>query len=219
MHEEAQVHIENVPVALSGEQWLSSPPVSASEGLKGNKPKKQPTVTPRTFTRFFTPRSSFGNRRPSSSPRHALRDITSPAVNGHTSSRSRKRLEFEPFPDINPLGDENEWSRTAGVKRRKTLGFPDITVDGSSPIKRSRGASPFTSESPSLDRISRATSIDSEESNLDVERDREEGVVTKSRINRRIWSGLSGGILGRSLSNAKGIQTAGMVDDWGCQYF
>lgn len=218
MHNEAQTHVEQVPELLSGEQLLFSPPVSSSEGLKGSKPRKKATVTPRTFTRFFTPRSSFSKRRPSSYSRHALRDITSPAVNRnrHTNSSSHNRLNFEPFPDISSLRDENEWSRPVGVKRRKIAISPDTTVDGSSPIKRARGASLVISESPSRHRSSRATSTDYQESNPDSEREWEEDVVTKSRISRRIWSGLPGRILGRSLSNGNGIQDTGTVDDCQC---
>lgn len=216
MLEEAQIHIESVAKAPSGNQLLSSPLLPASEGLKGSKPKKKPTVTPRTFTRFFTPRSSFGKRRPSTYPRHALQDITSPGVNRHARSSSRKRLDFEPFPDIIPLGDENEWSRAVRVKRRKILVTPDSTVDGSSPIKRNRGASPYTSESPSHHRINRAKSIESDESNLDTGGELEEDVKTISRISRRIWSGLPGRILGRSLNDGQGVHNAGTVDDCGC---
>lgn len=216
MREEAQIDVEQVSEPLSGKQLLFSPPASSSEGLKSSKPKKKPTVTPRTFTRFFTPRSSFSKRRPSSYSRHALRDITSPAVNRHTNSSTHERLNFEPFPDISPLRDENEWSRPVGVKRRKIVVSPDTTVDGSSPIKRNRGASATTSETPSRHRISRATSTDSQESNPNTEREWEEDVVTKSRISRRIWSGLPGRILGRSLSNGQGIQDAGIVDDCQC---
>lgn len=216
MLEEAQIHTESVAKALSGDQLQSSPLLPTSEGVKGSKPKKKPTVTPRTFTRFFTPRSSFGTRRISTYPRHALQDITSPGVNRHAHSSSRKRLDFEPFPDIIPLGDENEWSRAVRVKRRKILVTPDSTVDGSSPIKRSRGASPYTSESPSHHKINRAKSIESEERNLDTGGELDEDVVTKFRISRRIWSGLPGRILGRSLNDGQGAQNAGMVDNCGC---
>lgn len=216
MNEEAQIQVENVREPLSEEQLLFSPPVSSSEGLKSNKPRKKPTVTPRTFTRFFTPRSSFSKRNQNSYSRHALRDITSPAVNGHTNPSSRKRLNFEPFPDISPQGDENEWSRPVGVKRRKIPVSPDTTVDGSSPIKRNRRASPLTSESPSRYRISRASSTDCEERDRETERVQEEDVVRKPRVSRRIWSGLSGRLLGRSRGNGPDVQYAEARGDCEC---
>jgi len=215
MYEDGQIHVEQVPEAPSRGQLLFSP-LSSSESLKGSKPKKKPTVTPRTFTRFFTPRSSFSKRRPSSYSRHALRDITSPAVNRHTNSSSRKRLNFEPFPDISPLDDENEWSRPVGVKRRKIPVSPDTTVDESSPIKRNRGAFALALDSPSRHRISRATSTESEEINPDIERECNDDVVTKSRISRRIWSGLPGRILERSLRDGQGFKDVGIVDDCEC---
>ena len=216
MNEPAQRHIDNGSEALCREQSLSSPLVSASGIVKTSKPKKKPTVTPRTFTRFFTPRSSFGERRPSSYSRHALLDITCPAINRHAKSTGRKRLNFEPFPDIVPLGDENEWSRAVEVKRRRILVSPDTTVDGSSPIKPRHGASSLTSETPSLRRADRATSTETEERDQDTDRDLDEDVVTKPGICPRIWTGLPGRILGRSLSNGQLLQNAGNVDHCGC---
>lgn len=62
------------PLSDSYDNLPSSPPAT--------KPKKKPPVTPRSFKRFFTPRSSLNaSRSRSRFVRHALQDITSPALN------------------------------------------------------------------------------------------------------------------------------------------
>lgn len=69
-----QVHID--PYEDSSQEQLqpSSPSLASSQG--SNKPKKKPTVTPRTFKRFFTPRSLKGSSNSTGSSRKILEDIT-----------------------------------------------------------------------------------------------------------------------------------------------
>lgn len=107
----------------------SSPPCGpASSGGRSDRPRKPPSITPRTFRRFFTPRSVMRTRQIMSSARRAFQDITLPANN-----RSRMRGHgdgnvLEPFADINVLRDENG-STTVQGKRRKTLHYPEPTFD------------------------------------------------------------------------------------------
>src|SRR5436190_22258010 len=65
---------------LNSSQDIPSPPSSPSY----RKPKKPPPVTPRSFKRFFNPRSalnSINNGENIRTNRHALKDITSPVLN------------------------------------------------------------------------------------------------------------------------------------------
>jgi len=93
-----------------------SPPRSSPR--KGKKERRAPSVTPRKFTRFFTPRPSHGSL-PNTRSRKVLNDITAPAINRHTQSSP-----LLPFRDINgqessPLGFTRE------SKRRKVFHTPE----------------------------------------------------------------------------------------------
>ncbi|KAG4441385.1 hypothetical protein IFR05_003142 [Cadophora sp. M221] len=87
---------------------------------RGNKERRAPSVTPRKFTRFFTPRSSHASL-PNTRSRKALNDITGPAINRYTQSSP-----LQPFRDINgqessPLGFTRE------SKRRKVYHTPEMS--------------------------------------------------------------------------------------------
>ncbi|KAH9206797.1 WD40-repeat-containing domain protein [Leptodontidium sp. 2 PMI_412] len=87
---------------------------------RGTKERRAPSVTPRKFTRFFTPRSSHASL-PNTRSRKALNDITGPAINRYTQSSP-----LQPFRDINgqessPLGFTRE------SKRRKVFHTPELS--------------------------------------------------------------------------------------------
>ncbi|CBF86271.1 hypothetical protein AN2148.2 [Aspergillus nidulans FGSC A4] len=91
------------PTFLSPSQEIpSSPPSIASDVGLRRKPKKPPPVTPRSFRRFFTPRSlqdsSLGNAVRTS--RQALMALSSPAVNrlGPAFTRTLKAAMSIPEP-------------------------------------------------------------------------------------------------------------------------
>lgn len=106
----------------------SSPCGPASSGSRSDKPRKPPSVTPRSFRRFFTPRSLMRTRQKVSSARRAFQDITHPANNRSRMKQHEDGNVLEPFADINPGRDENATTITRG-KRRKTLHFPELTFE------------------------------------------------------------------------------------------
>lgn len=94
--------------------------------LGGQKIKKPPTVTPKRFTKFFTPRNtaSSRNNRPSKAGRQ-LRDITQNGVNRRRGGISLSDDTLE--------GVENELASSRPFKRRKF----SIEVASSPPLQSS----------------------------------------------------------------------------------
>ena len=88
----------------------SPPPFSIHCDPSTRKPKGKPTVTPRTFTRFFTPRSPAWRRKTVGASRKALQEITQGASNG----RSAKRMKLA--------------KDTVVLEGEDDLGFRDIGV-------------------------------------------------------------------------------------------
>ncbi|PYH85999.1 WD domain protein [Aspergillus uvarum CBS 121591] len=117
----------------SSQDIPSSPPSIASDVGYRRKPRKPPPVTPRSFKRFFTPRSmlSSGNNNNASAVRtnrQALKTLSSPAVNrlGPAFTKTLKAIEHR--------SESPELVRTPS-KRRK-LSFSSIGSPlQSSPLK------------------------------------------------------------------------------------
>lgn len=115
----------------------SSPPSIASDVAPRRKPKKPPPVTPRSFKRFFTPRSmlSSGNSVVGvKSNRQALRILSSPALNrsGPAFTRASK-----------PSGNKTIQNEPADVirtpARKRKLSFSSMSSPlQSSPLRRVR---------------------------------------------------------------------------------
>ncbi|KAL8696897.1 MAG: hypothetical protein Q9224_002562, partial [Gallowayella concinna] len=103
----------------------------------GDKPKARPTVTPRTFTRFFTPRSSFTRGGKIGASRQALKDITASAANRNPDVRPRPHEK-----DSISIFEDAENSGVPARKKRKTQQplSPVVTLAGSSPLKRVSGS-------------------------------------------------------------------------------
>lgn len=107
---------------------LSSPPrMPSSQG----KERRMPSITPRKFQRFFTPRS-IATSQPSASSR-ALRDITGPALNRCQTPSS----PLKPVSEDNPSDDLARIAATRAMKRRKiqhtpASSPPQATSSGSS---------------------------------------------------------------------------------------
>lgn len=113
----------------SPEPLPPSSPLIPTGSQCSSKPKKGPTVTPRTFTRFFTPRSFLRKSKKIGASRQALRDITASASNraNQTSSKDTIRIfedEKQGFAEINKK------------RKRHFLVTPDTTPEASSPLKR-----------------------------------------------------------------------------------
>ncbi|KAE8352851.1 WD40-repeat-containing domain protein [Aspergillus coremiiformis] len=102
----------------------SSPPSIVSDAGVRRKPKKPPPVTPRSFKRFFTPRSILkggNNTSDVRTNRQALKALSSPAVNrlGPAFTRTLKAVGTRPEPSDLP--------RTPSRKRKfsfSSIGSP-----------------------------------------------------------------------------------------------
>ena len=116
----------------------SSPPSIASDGRRAQKP---PSVTPRSFRRFFTPRSLLPTANNSATPttsRQALRALTSPTVNrlGPTFLRTSKAGTRSPHDSL-----PEDFIRTPSRKRKDSFSSVASLLQ-SSPLKRVRVRSP-----------------------------------------------------------------------------
>lgn len=123
-------------------QIPSSPPSVASEAGSGRRPRKPPTVTPRSFRRFFTPRSLLNSGNNGSivrTTRQALRALNSPAVNrlGPAFTRSSKAGSASSIHD----GLPDELPRTPSRKRKHSFSSA-VSPLQSSPLKKVRMRSP-----------------------------------------------------------------------------
>lgn len=126
-------------------QIPSSPPSVASDVGGGRKPRKPPTVTPRSFRRFFTPRSlldSGHNGSSGRSSRQALRALSSPAVNrlGPAFTRSKDGRSNSPFSNL-----PEDFIRTPSKKRKHSFSSAASPLQ-SSPLKKVRLRSPVSND-------------------------------------------------------------------------
>lgn len=122
-------------LSIDGENTAPSPvlPLPRSQS-QGSKPRKAPTITPRTFTRFFTPKSSLERGGRIGASRKALRDIT--------ASASNRRGRRTPTKDTIQIFDEDLRGTTGTLsKKRRIPDSVDGTPDRSSPLKRIRNQS------------------------------------------------------------------------------
>ena len=140
---------ENPPsssaTSTNGEDLCSSPVLPSLSQRHGSKPRKPPTITPRSFTRFFTPKSSLERGGRIGASRQALRDITASA-----SNRKGRRT---PTKDTVQIFTEDGQGLVRGSRRRKRK-IPDsvdVTPDRSSPLKRIRNQSLEISEDDDSD--------------------------------------------------------------------
>ncbi|KAK5167716.1 uncharacterized protein LTR77_007415 [Saxophila tyrrhenica] len=109
---------------LDDQENLASSPI-----VHNHKPKKPPTVTPKRFTKFFTPRSSLSSRRGRQSKAgRQLRDITKNGANRNRHPAALRRLEDE------ELGVDALSERPS--KRRKHSFNVGSSPPQSSPLKR-----------------------------------------------------------------------------------
>lgn len=109
----------------------SSPALPSFRAPDNAKPRKPPTITPRSFTRFFTPKSSMQKGSPMGSSRRILKDITASGNN----ARGRLRLQAD-AADLD--GEVTDRLR----KRRRLSSSPNNGPDLSSPLKRIQNRSP-----------------------------------------------------------------------------
>ncbi|KAE8342611.1 hypothetical protein BDV24DRAFT_162146 [Aspergillus arachidicola] len=120
------------------QEFPSSPPSIVSDAGIRRKPKKPPPVTPRSFKRFFTPRSMLNggiNASDVRTNRQALKALSSPAVNrlGPAFTRRLKAVATRPEP--------SELLRTPSRKRK--FSFSSIGSLQSSPLRKVRMRTPI----------------------------------------------------------------------------
>lgn len=109
------------PLSNQRSAIYGSPPRLLSKDQEGGKERRNPSITPRKFNRFFTPRSHGSTQL--SSARQALQDITGRSRNSTPVSLSR------PIPR-NTSGQENGLPTfTRDLKRRKLYHTPDSSPE------------------------------------------------------------------------------------------
>jgi hypothetical protein len=132
--------IENTDSGFSQEIPLSNPQSSFSPqrppptyGRDGRKERRNPSITPRKFSKFFTPRSQASTN--STSARQALNDITAPSNNrpGVLSSpiRFTSRIRAEKKDNLSTFPRD--------LKRRKLLHTPEPTPERTYPHTKEHG--------------------------------------------------------------------------------
>ncbi|KAF1832628.1 Lethal(2)denticleless protein [Decorospora gaudefroyi] len=118
------------------ELFSSPPPASACT----RKPRRPPPITPKRFTRFFTPRNSrnVSSCTSLSSSGRQLQDITRSALNRNRATRSTPRKTVN-FVDI-----ENQMQTPESSARKRKIAYlsPASSPAQSSPSKRSRYVAP-----------------------------------------------------------------------------
>ena len=126
--------------SIDGKTPTSSPVLPPEKRQDGGRPRKAPTITPRSFTRFFTPKSSLERGGRIGASRQALRDITSSG-----SNRSGRRSPTKDF--AKGLGEDTRRTDNLLARRkRKTHDSLNTTPERSSPLKRIRNQSLEISE-------------------------------------------------------------------------
>ncbi|KAK5148757.1 hypothetical protein LTR04_000552 [Oleoguttula sp. CCFEE 6159] len=125
---------------------FASSPLAPSSSINSRKPRKPPPITPKRFTKFFTPRtSSTGGRKSATGGKSArqLRDITRNAINRRRPTDGKLSSNAPLFADINVLQDENIYTPRLGPgRKRKGLPSPESSPIQPSPSKRTQPTSP-----------------------------------------------------------------------------
>lgn len=142
----SQESLGSIQKSAPDENPTSSPLLSSRQS--NGKRKQPPTVTPKRFTRFFTPRSSLGQGTKISASRQALRDITASGAN----CKGTVRRTTSTKGSIQIYNEEGTESLDISRKRiKKEPVSPDTTPDRSSPLKRLRKQSLSSSNDDGTD--------------------------------------------------------------------
>lgn len=135
---------EPVYVPSSSQELPSSPPSIASDAGFRHKPKRPPPVTPRSFKRFFTPRSMLNKTNAGSvkTNRQALKVLSSPAVNrlGPAFTKTSRLGENQSVHRVS-----EDIVRTPSRKRKLSFSS-DASPLQSSPLRKARPRSPVGGE-------------------------------------------------------------------------
>lgn len=179
----------------------SSSPIRPLSGQGPEKPKRKPTVTPRTFTRFFTPRSSLGKNSKIGKSRKILRDITGSGSNRNGGPGQKRHVDdkinsLEEGDDDDNDDDNDEFLDIPQKRKRYQPLSPEPTPDLSSPLKRMRSQSLEIVEDEAIyDQSFQVSNGEDDETSADQAQDR------RPKAKHIIWRhrGLSGMTFGREL--------------------
>ena len=149
IHTHALDHQESL--ASSPPNPSSSSPLATRSSSSHSRLRKAPTVTPKRFTKFFTPRASLSTRgaRQSKAGRQ-LRDITKNGAN-----RRRQLLPFK--DDISKHIQEDE-ETIRPLKRRRTSVHLQSSPPQSSPLKHVEAAGEVSHSLPDFEAASPSAS-------------------------------------------------------------
>lgn len=174
------------------------PPPPVSPPRVSTKIKRPPPVTPRSFRRFFTPRSLLRSPNAGSRSRHALMDLASPALN-------RRGPVFKRVTEDADKGTLTP-QETPRTPRKRKLSFSSSVEPDSSPIRRIKFTPkerPARSPSP----LERATSP---EKAMTEEKPAPKPPVLRAPIRRSVVLKNSGQLLMRAIGTAKTTVMCGM---------
>ncbi|MCJ1453894.1 hypothetical protein MMC28_004243 [Mycoblastus sanguinarius] len=180
-----------------GENTCSSPILPVSGQQHGSKQRKPPTVTPRSFTRFFTPKSSLERGGRIGASRQVLRDITASA-----SNRKGWRTSTKDTIQFKEVGFRHSKDILKKRKRQKSTS-PDTTPDRSSPLKRIRNQSLEIAEDDETDTGTLGSWEELDETSY---REGDSQLRRKNLVDPVVGSKYRGG-LGRNLQRELGIRT------------
>lgn len=140
-HHNAATDLRSDPVHHSYTHDIpSSPPSIVSEAGTRRKPKRPPPVTPRSFKRFFTPRSSL-NAEISMMPasRHALKELSTTSLNrrGPAFTKAKSSNAANSVGHGTLKSPFTEVFKTPSRKRKLSFSSPSSPPQ-SSPIRKVR---------------------------------------------------------------------------------
>ncbi|KAJ9658530.1 hypothetical protein H2201_007737 [Coniosporium apollinis] len=212
-----QIHIfssQELPSQHAPSEPFASSPLAPSSSTGSRKPKKPPPITPKRFTRFFTPRTSSSTRGGGTSTGKSgrqLRDITRNGRNGSAPSKLGTPRKTVSFADITSEDQENISTPKLGSKRKYNglLPSPASSPMQPSPSKRGRSVSPLISQVPA---------IEDDEDELSVRGSSPgEALPEPTRIRRTKATGTAARILQRSFGGLSVRDRGGRYDhcaDW-----
>ena len=138
MADQAHVATERLPRRRShtpddNEGAFPTPAVSSREST--GRRKQHPTITPRRFERFFTPRSSLQPQAEIGTSRQVLRDITA----GDSNRRSAGRRSVSKATLERSQSDREAFKHISKKRKRAVPITPDTSPENSSPVKGGPG--------------------------------------------------------------------------------
>ena len=185
----------------------SSPALPSFRAPDNAKPRKPPSITPRTFTRFFTPKSSTEKGSRMGSSRSILKDITASGNN----ARGRLRLRSDAVDSCEQVTDRLR-------KRRRLSSSPNNGPDLSSPLKRIQNPSPqISSDAESVTASSECDTDEDQPQDISPTRRRRSArpptPITRSSCLRTLGRDLQRELYGQIKKPSRGWDSS-LAQDW-----